>query len=80
MPRADPHTQVERAVLEEVLALHPHRLTPDELIRKLGAEHDEEETVLHAIRDLEASGVLRVEGAVVPTYAATRTAFLLSGP
>lgn len=82
MSQADHHTQIERAVFEEVLALHPSHLTPDELARKLGAKRDDEETemVLHAIRDLEASGLLRVGDAVVPTYAALRCAFLFGLP
>lgn len=83
MVHEDEHTQVERAVLEEVLNLHPDHLTIHELVLKIGADRDvlDGETIRHAIRDLRASGLLRYVGDVVaPTYAALRAAFLLLRP
>jgi hypothetical protein len=75
--------QIERAVLEMVIDLHPDHLTPPELVLKVAGARDpsEGETILHAIRDLRGSGLLRYIGEVVaPTHAALRVAALLVWP
>jgi hypothetical protein len=72
--------QVERAVFEEILDLHPDHLTIPELVLRVAADRDgsEDEAIAHAIRDLRASGLLRYVGDVVaPTHAALRGAALL---
>jgi hypothetical protein len=53
---------VARAILEEVLRLHPERLTVDELsMRIVGDPEDEREvgTAAEAIYDLRASSLIR---------------------
>jgi len=77
------HTQIERAVLEEVLHLHPDHLTIAELMQKVAADRDrsEDEGIAQAIRDLTGSGLLReIDDVVVPTHAALRAAALLLWP
>lgn len=72
--------QIERAVLETIVGLHPDHLTPPELVLRVAGAHDpsEKETILHAIRDLRRSGLLRYIGdVVVPTHAALRASALL---
>lgn len=73
---------VQRAVLEEVVALHPARLTAPELSLWIVTDPDdymEVETVSHAIRDLRRSSLVRLTGDIVePTYAALRAVALLS--
>jgi hypothetical protein len=71
--------QIERAVLETIIGLHPDHLTPPELVLKVAGVQDpsERETILHAIRDLRRSGLLRCIGdVVVPTHAALYAAAL----
>lgn len=71
--------QVERAVLEEVIDLHPDHLTPSELVLKMSGERDEDEELRDAIRDLEGSGLVRrIGGVVAPTHAALRAATLFA--
>jgi hypothetical protein len=75
--------QIERAVLEIVLELHPDHLTIPELVLKVAADRDqaEGEDVRLAVRDLRGSGLLRyVDGLVVPTHAALRAFELLLWP
>lgn len=73
MSHDDTHTQLERAVLEEIIELHPDHLTPSELVLKMAGARDEDEEVRRAICDLKASGLLRYVGDVVaPTHAALR--------
>jgi hypothetical protein len=75
--------QIERAVLEIVLELHPDHLTVPELVLKVAADRDqvEGEDVRLAVRDLRASGLLRYVGdLVVPTHAALRAFAILLAP
>ena len=73
--------QVERAVLEVVIELHPDHLTPSELVLKVAGERDESEEIRHAIHDLKGCGLFRFTGEVVePTHAALRAFALLTGP
>lgn len=74
--------QVERAVLEIVVDLHPDHLTRSELALMVGGDRDhlEGEAIQHAIRDLRRSGLLRYIGDVVaPTHAALCAVTLLVG-
>ena len=74
----DPQEWVERAVLGEVLELHPDHLTVQELTLKISCDRDEGEVIEHSIRDLKGSGLLRNVGDVVaPTHAAIRAFILL---
>jgi hypothetical protein len=60
-PKYDP-TLVERAALDEVVELHPTRLTIDELcLRIVGDPHDDAEVEIakEAARSLRASGLIR---------------------
>jgi hypothetical protein len=71
---------VEAAVLQQLLDLHPARLTPSELIRELGADRGfaERDAVERAVRDLAAAGLLhRGDGFVAPSRAALRFSELL---
>jgi len=80
MATVDERKQIERAVLEEVLELHPDHLTPSELVLKMsaGPDRSEGEAIEYAIRDLNGSGLLRYIGEVIaPTHAALRVAALL---
>ncbi len=67
---------VEAAVLQQLLDLHPTRLTLAELIRELGGEHAgfaERDSVERAVRSLSATGLLHEgEGLLAPTRAALR--------
>lgn len=83
MSHDDKYTQLERTVLEEILRLDPRHLTIPELVLMIGADRDqsEGEDIVHAIRDLRATGLLRYVGDVVaPTYATLRVAELLERP
>jgi hypothetical protein len=81
-PQYDP-ALVERAVLEEVIDLHPERLTVAELLLRIAGDPEdglETETIAHAIRDLRRSGLIRYRNRdqlVEPTHAALRAAALL---
>jgi hypothetical protein len=73
---------VERVMLEEVIQLHPRRLTIDALMRRVigdPADGREVETAREAIRDLEVSGVIRQQDdrTVAATPAVLRTFALL---
>jgi hypothetical protein len=75
--------QIERAVLEMVVNLHPDHLTPSELVLKVAGDRDPSEgkAILRAVHDLRRSGLLRLIGDVVaPTHAALRAAALLIWP
>jgi hypothetical protein len=67
---------VESAVLQQLLDLHPTRLTLDELTREFGARSSDfaaHDAVERAVRDLTAAGLLhRGEEFVAPTRAALR--------
>jgi predicted transcriptional regulator len=67
---------VESAVLQQLLDLHPTGLTLDELAREFGAKHSDfatHDAVERAVRDLSAAGLLhKGEEFVVPTRAALR--------
>lgn len=83
-PKFDPAV-VERAVLEEVIDLHPQRLTAPELALRIVADPDdriEVETATQAIRELRRSGLLRYRNddeLVEPTHSALRAHALLAG-
>jgi hypothetical protein len=73
---------VQATTLQQVLELHPARLTPDELIREIGgggsAGFAERDAVERAVRDLEAVGLVHgTDGFVTPTRAALRVSELL---
>jgi hypothetical protein len=73
-------SQIERAVLDEIIALHPDHLTVPELVMKMRAGEDwcEEEYLRHGVRELCRSGLARSIGEViVPTHAALHFAQLL---
>jgi hypothetical protein len=67
---------VEAAVMQQLLDLHPTPLTLIELIRELAGEHAgfaERDAVERAVRSLSATGLLHEgEDFVVPTRAALR--------
>ena len=67
---------VEAAVMQQLLDLHPTRLTLEELIRELGGEHvgfAERDSVERAVRALSATGLLHEgEEFLAPTRAALR--------
>jgi hypothetical protein len=65
--------QIERAVLDVILGLHPDHLTPDELVLKIAADQNPSERIdiPEAIRALRRSGLIRDRcGVVEPTHAA----------
>jgi hypothetical protein len=68
--------EVESAVLQQLLDLHPTQLTLDELTREFGVrcgEFGTHDAVERAVRDLAGVGLLhRGEEFVVPTRAALR--------
>lgn len=72
---------LESAVLQQLLDLHPTRLTLTELVRELGgdrADFAERDAVERAVRDLSAVGLLHQgEQFVEPTRAALRFSDLL---
>lgn len=71
--------QVELAVLNEVIELHPDHLTPSELVLKISGERDEETELRKAICELKDSGLVQCSGdAVVPTPAALHAHTLLT--
>ena len=67
---------VESAVLQQLLDLHPARLTLEELARECGARRSDfaaHDAVERAVRDLTAAGLLHHgEEFVAPTRAALR--------
>lgn len=71
---------VEWVVLQQLLDLHPTRLTTAELVRELGGDRgfSERDAVERAVRELSAVGLLHNGGEfVVPTRAALRFSELL---
>lgn len=68
--------EVESAVLQQLLDLHPTRLTLEELTREFSAicgDFGTHDAVERAVRDLTGAGLLhRGEEFVVPTRAALR--------
>jgi hypothetical protein len=72
---------VESAVLQQLLDLHPTRLTLAELRREMGGDgagFAERDAVERAVRELSAAGLLHRGGEfVVPTRAALRCSELL---
>jgi hypothetical protein len=69
--------RVERALLSEILFLHPDHLTSEELVLKM--EDGQSDTggvaILDALQALKRSGLVRLNGEVLePTYAALRAA------
>lgn len=84
-PRYDPEL-VERAILEEVLNLHPQRLTVGELSLRIAGDTEDSleiETAVEATHSLRASGLVRYRSddlVVEPTHAALRAAALLGSP
>lgn len=66
---------VQQALLSEIIALHPDRLTPEELIQWMKAEPSAADriAILDALLALKRSGLARQNGEVVePTHAALR--------
>lgn len=75
---------VERTLLEEVVELHPERLTIEELALRTAPDPDDSadvEAIRQAIRDLRRSGLLRYRNddeVVEPTHAAMTAYALLT--
>lgn len=80
---AEAEALTRQTVLREVLDFAPHLLTRYELIRHLGADMHNPLSVepwSNAIRDLQRSCLLRLEGeSICPTLAALAFAELLDG-
>jgi hypothetical protein len=80
---ADEDAMIESAVLQQLLALHPVRVTFEELLREIAAgseDFDERDAVERAVRDLAAAGLVhRNDDFVVPSRAALRFDELLGG-
>jgi hypothetical protein len=78
---AEEDAEIEAAVLQQILALHPTMITVNELLRELGGGADEPtklDAIERAVRDLVATGLLHRSGDfVVPTRAALRFEQLL---
>ena len=74
----------ERAVLEEVIDLHPERLSIPELILRIAGDPDDAvkaEKIRQALRELRRSGLVRYrddDEIVEPTHAAIRAFLLLT--
>jgi hypothetical protein len=63
--------QVELAVLNQVIDLHPRHLESAELVRLMSGERGEEREIERAIRGLVGAGLLREDdGRVLPTWSA----------
>jgi hypothetical protein len=73
--------EVEAAVLQILLDLHPARLTMSELVREIAGERPsfaDRDALERAVRDLVAAGLLhRGEALVEPSRAALRFSQLL---
>lgn len=73
---------MESAVLQELLDLHPTRLTLEEVAREVagnGGSFAERDAVERAVRELSGAGLLhRGEEFVAPTRAALRFSELLN--
>jgi len=72
--------QIEQAVLEMVLELHPQHLTADELVLRLAGDRDptEPDSIRNAIRDLKCCGLLcYIDQVVAPTQSAVHAGELL---
>jgi hypothetical protein len=84
-PKYDPEL-VECVVLEEVLRLHPERLTVTELSLKIVGDPEDDleaETAIGAIHNLRASGLVRYRNddrLVEPIHALLRYVELLGSP
>ena len=66
---------IEQALLSEIIALHPDRLTPEELVRWMNSKSSDAGriAILDALLALKCSGLARQNGEVVePTYTALR--------
>jgi hypothetical protein len=74
-PAAD-DMKIEAAVLQQLLALHPHQLSFAELVREISggsADFAASDPVERAVRELSAAGLVhRADGVVRPTRAALR--------
>ena len=71
--------QVEAAVLNEIIDLHPNHLTPSALVLKMTGRRDEEAELKDAIRELKASGLVQYsDDTVAPTPAALHAHALLT--
>jgi len=78
---AEQDAATEAAILAQLLALHPARLSFEELLREIAsdpAEFAERDAVERGVRDLAAAGLLRRSGDLVePSRAALRFSELL---
>jgi hypothetical protein len=82
LTNAGEDAQIESALLQRVLDLHPTRVTADELVRDLageGADFGARDAVERAIRELTGAGLLHGtdDGLVTPTRAAVHFGELL---
>ena len=74
---------VERALLSEILNLHPNHLTSEELVARMedGPSQTGGVAIFDSLQSLKRSGLIRMNGEVVePTYAALRAAQILLDP
>lgn len=74
---------MERAVLQQLLVLHPLQITVEELLREMAVDPEnfaERDAIERAVRELAAAGLLRRPGDLaVPSRAALRFDELLGG-
>lgn len=66
--------QAERMVLAEIVALHPARLTTEELVTRLEAGPGDRLPILDALGALKRSGLARLGDVIEPTLAAIAAA------
>ena len=79
----DRDLRVERALLSEIIFLHPDHLTSGELVLKMedGPSGAGRIAILDSFQALKRSGLVRLNGKVVePTYAALRAAAIFECP
>ena len=75
--------RLERALLSEIIFLHPDHLTSEELVLKMedGPSGTGRIAILDSFQALKRSGLVRLNGKVVePTYAALRAAAIFEFP
>jgi hypothetical protein len=79
-----PARHLEKTILEEVIELHPERLTIEEIVGRIAVDpeaFEEVDAIRRGVRDLRRSGLLRygTEEVVEPTHAAMAAHELFTG-